>query len=254
MSSDTAEDLNIFQSLWENINDLCAPPPPPGEPAKACFLMELPGFSIDPDAFDVTKFSESTLSPDHSTAVLCDRIPALARYFYDSGYRISKYWETLLEYFRIEPDPAEGRDHLLQSYKKAIRMLYGSTDNYVNGVKTKFYSLVDTLREEYEAAVKKDTDFRHKCQQDKDNWPMNYQTGVGSIKDEVTSAYTRYNTQRLQVRRYEAAMYAYAAGDLSGLLVQASDGEYVYAVIVVICLNMPAYSVPLWVGKSHIYC
>lgn len=224
--SDTAEDLNIFKSLWENINDVCAPPPPPGEPAKACFLMELPGFSIDPDAFDVSKFKTTELSPDHATALLCDRIPAIARYYYDTGNRISTFWEMLLKNFRIEPDPTGGASHLEQAYEKAIKMLYGSKDNYVNGVKTKFYSLVDTLREEYEAEVKKDTDFRNECQQKKDDWPENYERGVAPIKDSVQSAFTRYNNQRMQVQRYEAAIYAYAAGDLSTRVLQAADCEY----------------------------
>ena len=91
----STDDFNIFKALWQNVNDVCAPPPPPGQPAKACFLMELPGFTINPDSFDSSKFDPKTMvSPDMLVATLCDRVPALACYFYDTGNHISFFLES----------------------------------------------------------------------------------------------------------------------------------------------------------------
>ena len=65
--------------------------------------MEMPGFSVDPDAFDPLKFDPGTMmSPECATSSLCDRIPLFAPYFYDTGNHISFFWKLLLETYTIE--------------------------------------------------------------------------------------------------------------------------------------------------------
>ena len=125
-------DFDIYESLWSNINDVCAPPPPPGHPAKACFLMEMPGFSVDADAFDPTKFEPGTMtSPECATAMLCDRVPALAQYFYDTGDHISFNWQVLLNTYGISGTAASENAALKERYDEAIKMLYGSQEGYI---------------------------------------------------------------------------------------------------------------------------
>ena len=121
------------------VNNVCVPPPPPGQSAKAFFLMEMPGFSIDPNAFDPSKFKPGIMmSPDCATSSLCDRVPALAPCFYDTGNHISFFWDLLLETFTVEGDFIKKNSEVEARYERAIEMLYGSKEGYKNQEKTPF--------------------------------------------------------------------------------------------------------------------
>ena len=222
MSSD---DLDIFKSLWENINDVCSPPPPPGVPAKSCFLMELPGFTVDPDAFDPSKFTPTKPHPDLTTANLCDRVPVIARYFYDTGNHISFFWKQLLQTFQIKPNPSGEDESLKEQYDAAIKMLYGGPEGYVNQKKTPLYSNVDVLRKKWEDTMQKETDYRNQCQRDTKNWPSNFEKGAAPYREAVEQAYSEYNNLKLQIEKYEAAIFAYAAGDLKTMMLEQENGE-----------------------------
>lgn len=125
------QDFDIYKSLWMNINNVCAPPPPPGAPAKACFLMEMPGFTVDPNAFNPKSFNPSTMvSPECATATLCDRVPAFASYFYDTGERISSNYKLFMETFTIK-STREECTALKERYDEAIKMLYDDEQGYV---------------------------------------------------------------------------------------------------------------------------
>ena len=211
-------DLDILKSLWENINDICVPPSPPGTPANACFLMEMPGFAIDPDAFDVSKFTVDQMSPDLAKATLCDRVPFVARSFYDTGNRISFLWRNFLQTFVIEPDRKDADKLRKQNYDKAIEALFGSRDGFIQQKKTPFYERVDTLREKWEKAKEKEAQFRNKCQKDTANWPENFKRGVGPYRSEVDERYSEYHSVKVIVDKHEAAIYAYASEDLSGMM------------------------------------
>lgn len=218
-------DFNIYKSLWSNINDVCAPPPPPGQLAKACFLMEMPGFSLDPDAFDPTKFDPGTMtSPGCATAMLCDRVPALAQYFYDTGDHISFYWQVLLNTYGISATASDNAA-LKQKYDDAIKMLYGGLEGYIKQEKTALFKNLDTLRENWQTAKQQITVFKNKCQKDKKNWPGNYETGVAPLKEAADQAYTEYNNLKKQLKHYEAAICDYAAGDLNTLMLDQQSSE-----------------------------
>ena len=221
-------DLDIFKSLWENINDVCSPLPPPGAPAKSCFLMEMPGFTVDPDAFDPSKFDPTKPSPDLETSNLCDRVPALARYFYDTGNHISFLWKQLLETFHIKPDPETEDKTIKQQYDEALKMLYGGPDGYVNQKKTPLFSNVDVLRGKWEDAMKEEADYRNLCQSDTKNWPANFEKGAGPHREAVKQAYTEYNNLKLQIEKYEAAIFAYASGDLNTMMLKQENGNFVW--------------------------
>lgn len=226
MATDTAGDYDIFKSLWDNINDICAPGPPPGAPAKACFLMEMPGFSIDPDAFDPSKFDPAKMvSPSMATATLCDRVPAIARYFYDTGNHISFLWEQYLRTFAVKPAPPRQDETLKANYDEAIKMLYGSQEGYVNQTKTQLYKNLDPLRQAWQDAITRRNTFRSDCQtgKDKANWPANYEKNAGPYNDAVEQAYTDYNNLRLQIEKYEAAIFAYVSGDLTTMMLRQEN-------------------------------
>lgn len=219
-------DFDIYKSLWSNINDVCAPPPPPGRPAKACFLMEMPGFSVDPDAFDPTKFEPGTMtSPECATAMLCDRVPALAQYFYDTGDHISFYWQVLLSTYGISTTAASGNAALKEGYEEAIKMLFGSKEGYIKQEKTQLFKNLDVLREDWHKAELKITEFKTECQVDKKNWPGNYQTGVAPLKEAAEQAYTNYNNLKMQIKRYGSAIFAYATGDLNSLMLDQQSSK-----------------------------
>ena len=183
----STEDFDIFKSLWQNVNDVCAPPPPPGQPAKACFLMEMPGFSVDSDAFDPSKFDPKTMvSPDMSVATLCDRVPAIARYFYDTGNHISFFWSQLMKTCILKPVEENGQDTTKQKYEEALQMLYGGKEGYEN-----------------------------------------YENNAGPYNEKVDAAYWEYNNLKMQVERYEAAIFRYATGDLSTVLLEQASGKMI---------------------------
>ena len=225
MSNSVTQDTSFLKTIWSRISAVCVPPSPPDEPAKMCFLMEMPGFSIDPDAFDKLKFDPHTMmSPECATASLCDRVPTLAPYFYDTGDHISFYWKLLLETFTVE-DKLEKNTELDADYEKAIKMLYGSPDAYVCQQKTSLYLGLDKLREQWEATVKVRDDFKKEMQRDTSNWPGNYEKCAAPFIAAVEDAYTKYNNLRLQIQKYEDTIFSYAGEDLNTLLMKQANSE-----------------------------
>ena len=223
MASDS--DFDIFKSLWEIVYDLTVPKPGPGEPAKACLLMELPGFSIDPNAFDPSKFNPRTMvSPGMAIATLCDRIPAIALYFYDTGNHISFLWNQLLKTFILKPLSEKMDKATQQRYEEALDALYGGQKGFTLQVKTPFFSRLDVLREAWQDAMTERVKFRAKCLEDKANWPQNFEIGAGPYNEREEAARREYYDLKLQVERYEAAIYSYAARDLTTVLLEQESG------------------------------
>ena len=223
MSSST--DFAIYKALWSIINDVCAPPPLPGAPAKACFLMENPGFSVDPNAFDPSKFNPGTgMSPDCAEATLCDRVPAVAQDFCDTGSHISFFWKQFLETFTIKKFP-DGNAALKKRYNEAIKMLYGGREEYTKQQKTPFFQNLDILRAAWEDKEKTKSDFRQQCFNDETNWPGNFERGAGPYLQAEKEAYTAYNNLKMQVEKFQAAIFAYASGDLTTLMLEQKNGK-----------------------------
>ena len=140
-------DFNLYKALWENINDLVVPDPPPNQEAKACLLLESPGFSIASDYYDEDSYNKkfssdktdrSRPSPDYLTAQLCDKVPALSDYYYDTGDHISFKWRQLLQTYWLTYRPADDKS-LKERYEKAIEMLY---IDYAKQEKTQLYNEV----------------------------------------------------------------------------------------------------------------
>ena len=217
-----SEDFDVFQSLWSNINDTCAPAPPPGSDAVSCFLMEMPGFSINPKAFDPQSFNElesQEMSPDCAVARLCDRVPAVANYFYDTGNKISFYWNQLCTtYGSTAPEAQSAR--LKERYDSAIKALYGSQEGYINQEKTKLFQNVETLRSAWEEKQDELAEFKKTCQKDKKNWPGNYEKESGPLRDAVEEAHTEYNIVKMEIKHQEAAISAYETGDLDTMMLE----------------------------------
>ena len=223
-----SDDFNVFQSLWSNINDVCSPPPPPGSDAVSCFLMEMPGFSVDPKAFDPEAFTKESLegtmmSPDCAVARLCDRVPALARYFYDTGNKISFYWNQLCTTYGSTAPEAK---RLTERYDVAIKALYGSQEGYINQEKTKLFQNLDTLRTAWEHKQEKLHEFKIKCQKEKTLWPGNYQKQAGPLRDAVEQAHTEYYNVKMEIKHHEAAIFAYETGDLNTLMLEQVESKY----------------------------
>ena len=140
-------DFNLYKALWENINDIVVPDPPPNQEAKACLLLESPGFSIASDYYDEDSYNKkfssdktdrSRPSPDYLTAQLCDKVPALSDYYYDTGDHISFKWRQLLQTYWLTYRPADDKN-LKERYEKAIEMLY---IDYAKQEKTQLYNEV----------------------------------------------------------------------------------------------------------------
>ena len=218
-------DFSIFKSLWSRINDAVVRPPIPGNPARDILLMEMPGYPINPDIFDVEKFRKNSaaMSPACATAMFVDRVPALAPYFYDTGSRISFYWEQLLK-TSVIVDDCEDNPALKGKYDTAIEMLYGGQDEYKNNKKTELFNSLDMLRTEWQAAEDELEMFRMNCQT-KINWPENYETHVKPYVDKIEDAFTEYDNVRSQIKQYQAAIFQYTRGDLSVLLMQQRQGK-----------------------------
>ena len=212
-------DFNALETLWSQVNDICVPPQPPGQPAKAFLLLESPGFSVDPNAYDPTKFKEGIMmSPECAASSLCDRVPALAPFFYDTGNHISFFWKMLLETFTIEGDFDQKNAEIKARYEKAIKMLYGSEESYIQQEKTPLFQGRTKLRDSWKTAMAKKEGFKTQCEKDHANWPGNYEEGAAPYVDAVDEAYTEYNNLRLQIQKYESAIFAYSMGDLNTVL------------------------------------
>ena len=226
-SSTSSGDFDVFKSLWSNINDAVAPSPPQGVPAKACLLLESPGFSINPDAYDFAKFNPGTMdSPDYVVSKLVDRVPSLAAQFYDTGSHISFYWNQLLTTFELEAGPDEDKADLKERYDKAIEMLYGGPEGYQKLQKTELFKNQDTLRDEWQKAKQEQNEFWRKCQQeDKGNWPRNYQQNATPYLQKVKQAFTQYSNLTAQIDQYQAAIFQYTRGDLTTVLQNQDAGE-----------------------------
>ena len=147
-------DFNLYRALWESINDIVIPSPPSDKQQKACLLLESPGFSISPDEYDFknyhgkfqsdTQSSRSDPSPEYRVAQLCDRIPSIADYFYDTGEHISFKWQQLLSTFWLNYRPSED-EQLRGRYEKAIAKLYV---DYERQEKTELYRRVSFMYNE----------------------------------------------------------------------------------------------------------
>ena len=221
-------DFDVLKTLWDNINGICCPAPPPGQDAKALFLMELPGFSVDPDNFNDATFNPATMmSPECARASLCDRIPAFAPYFYDTGNHITFFWKMFLETFALKSDTVENKPNadLEARYKKAIEMLYGSFEGYIKQEKTPLFQGVTKLREVWQTARDDLNAFKQKCKDNRKNWPANYEQGAAPYVEAVDQAYTEYNNLKLQIENYEAVIFAYAMGDLNTVLMAQETSE-----------------------------
>ena len=226
MATSAKSDFDIFQSLWQNINDICVPKPPPGAPAKACFLMEMPGFSIDPKAYDPAQFDPSTMSsPDMEVATLCDRIPAIASYFYDTGDHISFLWNQLLTTYHVKPSPAGEDEAAKNNYDDALEMLYGGRDGYIKQTKTPLFANLEVLRKKWQDAMDARERFRTECLNDSKKWPKNFQDNAGPYNDQVDQEYTSYNNLRREIEKYEASILRYSTGDLTTLMLEQQNGK-----------------------------
>ena len=224
-SSAVGGDFDMFKTLWTNINNACVPEPLPGQPAKAVFMMEMPGFSVDPDSFDLSRFDpENRMHPDRAVAMLADRVPALAPYFYDTGSHISFYWKQLIETFKLNWTP-ESDPELKAKYQDAIVNLYGSEEGYIKQEKTQLFKQLDFLRDEWQKAMRKEQQFWKDCQNER-GWPQNFQTHAGPYIEKMNQAYTEYDNLKCQIEKFEAAIFQYTRGDLSRLLLQQAQGSY----------------------------
>ena len=219
-------DFDMFKSLWTNINNATVPKPLPGQPPKAIMLMEMPGFAIDPESYDTTagkSFDSNRKHPDRAVAMLADRVPALAPYFYDTGSTISFYWKQLLETFKLRYSP-EDDPKLREKYEDAIKMLYGGKEGYLQLKKTKLFENLDVLRRQWLDAKVEEKSFWQECQADTENWPQNFQSHAGPYVEKKNQAYTEYDNLKSQIEQYQAAIFQYTRGDLSRLMLHQEQG------------------------------
>ena len=220
-----SRDFNIYTSLWSSLNDAVVRPPIPGEPARSCLLLEVPGFSINPDNFDLEKFRKNpaVMSPAYATATLVDRVPAFSHYFYDTGSHISFYWKQLLETFSVVQN-SEDNPTLKAKYENAIEMLYGGPSGYKNLQKTEFFRNLETLWARWEKEKNNLEKFRKICLKRQD-WPENFELCAGPYVDKVDDAFREYENLRWQIMQYQASILQYTRGDVSIVLLQQRQGE-----------------------------
>ena len=225
-SSSAVSDFNFFKSLWSRINDAVVRPPFPGDEAtKECLLIEMPGFSINPDNFDVENFrnNPSGMSPACATAKLVDRVPALAHYFYDTGCHVSFYWKQFLETFVVVNNP-EDDPEVTSKYEDALEVLYGGSEGYRDLKKSEVFDRLDKLRDKWFVAKTKLEEFKRNCQK-KIDWPENFESHVQLYLNKEEDAFIQYNNLRSQIALHQAAIYQFTKGDLSTLLMHQMQGE-----------------------------
>ena len=260
------KDFDVFKSLWTNINAATVPKPLPGQPEKACFLMEMPGFSVDHNSFDITMYDPyKQMHPDRAVALLADRVPALAPYFYDTGSHISFYWKQLLETFKLSWRP-ENDAALKAKYEEAIKMLYGDEQGYIEQRKTKLFQQLEPLRKQWQEAMDEQGAFWKKCieeeneeiqkvkkkeEEDVDDdgsgdeedegedeektevkveikaksGAQYFQAHAGPYVERTNQAFTEYDNLKSQIEQYEAAIFQYTRGDLSRLFLKQEQGK-----------------------------
>lgn len=232
-------DVDLSGTLWISINNVVVPTTPKDKTPTAVFLMESPGFAVNPEDFDPDKFQSNDFSdrgrdrmhPDRAIAQLADRVPAVSPYFFDSGTHISYYWRQLLETYKLSWSPKDDPE-LREKYKNAVKMLYGSEESnfeesekrYFNNEKSHFFEQLDTLSQAWEGAKKKEKDFLEECQGNKKDWPQNFQTSAGPTIDKTIQAFTEYDNLKAQIQQYQAAISQYTRGDLSRLLLDQMQG------------------------------
>lgn len=232
-------DFDLFRSLWTNINDATVPKQPPGQPPKAILLMEMPGFTVDPESYNTSigkEFNDQKRHPDRAVAMLADRVPALAPYFYDTGSTISFYWDQLLSTFKLRYNP-EDDPKLKEKYDEAIKMLYGSKEGYKQLKKSKIFENREVLRQNWLDAKEEERKFWLDCKE-KPGWPQNFQSHAGPYVDKKNQAYTEYDNIKSQIEQYEAAIFQYTRGDLSRLMLYQEQGiSCSYSLIHDICFR-----------------
>ena len=218
------KDFNLITSLWDNISQATVPQPLPKQRPKTCLVMEMPGFSVNPDTYNPEKFdAKKMIHPDRALAILADRVPALSPYFYDTGSHISFFWKQLLETHKLSLTP-EDDPNLTANYKEAIKMLYGDDEGYIKQQKTGLFQNLEPLRTEWQKATEDEAKFWKTCQNE-NGWPENFQSHAGPYVERVDQAFTEYDNLKCQIEKYEAAIFQYTRGDLSRLLLEQAQGK-----------------------------
>ena len=190
------------------------------DPAKQILVMETPGFSVDPDLFDEEKFQSNpgvdVLSPQYATATLVDRVPACARFFNDTGSRVSFNWKQLMETIVII-DEAEDDLAVKAKYDEAIEVLYGGQIGYRKLQKTEYFEMLDTLRENYYREKDKLEQIR-KRENELHDVP---ELTVHHQEMEVAE----YHNRKSQIEKHQAAILKYTSEDPSVLLMIRRRGK-----------------------------
>ena len=203
---------------------------PLDEESKVCFVMEMPGYTLDPDSFNPLKFDPRTgMSPDCARALLCDRVPALAPYFYDTGNHISFFWKLLLDTYTIKRKCIKNAEEEA-NYEEAIKVLYGSPDRYIFQQKSTLYKSIDKLRDHLDAAIKHDGDeiLKHKKSS-----PENC---TSPLLEKVKDAPSEYSKLKLQIGRYEKAIFSNNGEDLDTLLMEHANSKKQISLVCVLLL------------------
>ena len=188
-------DYTVYKCLWTKLNEVVCPP---GRKGGSCLLLEMPGYSVNPDIFDIELFranSNAEMSPSFATAMLVDRIPALAPCFYDTGFSVSSYWKQLIETFTV-PNEQNNAD-LKEKYDEAIETLYGGTNGCKNLQTSERFKSLDALRDEWYAA-KVDLKQQHE--------ELYY-------KEKVDDAFLEYTSMKSQINLHQAAIFEYTRRD-----------------------------------------
>ena len=238
-------DVDLSGTLWISINNVVVPTTPKDKTPTAVFLMESPGFLVNPDDYNPENFEKTDFSdrgrdrmhPDRAIAQLADRVPAVSPYFFDSGTHISYYWRQLLETYKLSWSPKDD-PKLRKKYENAVIMLYGSEEcgfdesgfeesekRYFNNEKSEFHKQLEAFSKNWESAKEEEKEFLDKCRHDqKEDWPQNFQKSAGPTIDKTIQAFTEYENLKAQIQQYQAAISQYTRGDLSRLLLGQMQG------------------------------
>ena len=228
------DDFDLVKELWIKINKVTVPQLSPDSPLKACFLMETPGFSIDPSTYDTCEWNdkskETTEShPDRIVAELADKVPALSPFYYDTGSRISSYWNQLVTTFKL---PSQVSDADPKKYQEAVEFLYGKPGDEQDYEKIQLSEMrpeidqrVTELREKWKKAQDEKKKFWEESKVgDEENWPKNFEMEARPYVDKINDAFTEYDNFRCLVENYQAVIFRYRRGDLGRLLLQQAQG------------------------------
>ena len=165
------------------------------------------------------------MSPAYATALLVDRIPAFAPFFYNTGSQISFHWKQLLETF-VVINNSEYYPICKAKYHEAIEMLYGGSSGYKMQQKTELFKGLDTLRTKWEEAKDELQKVRAKFSQKGQDLPEKYELNMKPYMDRVDDAFSEYDSVRSQVKQYQAAIFQHTRGDLNILLFQQRQGKH----------------------------